>query len=228
VLKKFVKIMKAASGCVAIVMSCDLLAIQVKRMAEQTGIGIPEHALLMSCRDSFLCAMPQDLITAVCEPTFDMGFEAAGLLHSLLSGHGAPQRPILIEATKRVERVSTIDPSQDLLVAKARAFIRNNAYRVIKVSDVVAFLRVSRVTFERRFREEAGCTPGEEIRTVRLDAAQELLANSQGPIAEVALSCGFENSSQFSTFFRNRTGQTPTQFRNAARNRADYSSHGQK
>ncbi|MEG1380078.1 MAG: helix-turn-helix domain-containing protein, partial [Bacteroidales bacterium] len=43
--------------------------------------------------------------------------------------------------------------------------------------------------------------------------AKELLINSSLSISEIAYKLGFENISQFSTFFKSKEGATPSDFR---------------
>ncbi len=49
----------------------------------------------------------------------------------------------------------------------------------------------------------------------RIERAKQLLAGSELPLAEVALSVGFKNQSHFSTLFRKFTEITPKAWRNA-------------
>ncbi len=198
---------------VGIVTSCDLLAVALKRSIDRLGAKVPERIPLISARDSFHCAMSEDSITAICEPTYELGVEAARMMSMLLNGYDTPPRPVTVDATELNVRVSTVDPAADRLVVRAMTFIHDNASRGINVPDILAFLDVSRVTFERRFREAVGCSPGEEIRRVRLEHARNLLLKSDAPIAEISRDCGFDTPNRFSTFFRNGTGQTPTDFR---------------
>jgi AraC family transcriptional regulator len=47
----------------------------------------------------------------------------------------------------------------------------------------------------------------------RIAHARELLANSELPLAEIALHCGFLDQSRFTTTFRKLSGVTPGQYR---------------
>jgi len=49
----------------------------------------------------------------------------------------------------------------------------------------------------------------------RLAKAKKLLSTTSMPVGEVALSCGIEDVSYFSTLFRKHTGLTPSAFRNS-------------
>jgi transcriptional regulator GlxA family with amidase domain len=48
---------------------------------------------------------------------------------------------------------------------------------------------------------------------VRVNAAKEMLTERILSVAEIAEQCGFANTSHFTRFFREKTGQTPAAFR---------------
>jgi LacI family transcriptional regulator len=72
---------------------------------------------------------------------------------------------------------------------------------------------MSRRGLELGFKRCLGRTIHDEITRVRIDAARNLLAMTDLPIAEIALRCGFEWGSTLSSVFRRVTGTTPRTFR---------------
>lgn len=72
----------------------------------------------------------------------------------------------------------------------------------------VTLQRLSRLT-KRLF----GLTPGQLITKIRIAAASRMLMDSQSPIAEIAIACGYYDQSAFTRTFRSATGVTPTEFR---------------
>ncbi len=70
---------------VAIVTSCDLIAVGVSQLVQHAANDLGLSALI-SCRESLLCGMPDDSITAVQEPSYELGLEAARIMESLLNG----------------------------------------------------------------------------------------------------------------------------------------------
>ncbi len=66
--------------------------------------------------------------------------------------------------------------------------------------------------FRRRFREYLGCPPHDFLLKCRLEQAIRLLHDEAMNIKEIAYRCGFENASDFSRFFRKRTGFTPSSY----------------
>jgi AraC family transcriptional regulator len=67
--------------------------------------------------------------------------------------------------------------------------------------------------FSRMFKRSTGLAPHQYLGNIRLDRAKRLLTEGRVPIIEIAYEVGYSNPSQFSAFFRKRTGLSPTQFR---------------
>ena len=72
------------------------------------------------------------------------------------------------------------------------------------------------VHLTRAFRQCYGCAPGEYARQRRIDRACVELAESDRPIAAIALDAGFSSPSHFATAFRRATSMTPRGYRIAA------------
>jgi AraC family transcriptional regulator len=73
------------------------------------------------------------------------------------------------------------------------------------------------VTLARAFRRAFGCTVGEYVRSLRIEHATRQLADTDLPLAEIALAAGFSDQSHFSNLFRRHNGLSPFQFRRAVR-----------
>ncbi len=67
------------------------------------------------------------------------------------------------------------------------------------------------------FRRHLDMTVYAYIRAERLRKSQELLANSDASIQDIAELIGFRSGANFATAFRQRTGKTPSAFRNHSR-----------
>jgi AraC family transcriptional regulator len=70
------------------------------------------------------------------------------------------------------------------------------------------------------FKRSTGLAPHQYLGDLRLERAKRLLADGRTPIIEIAFEIGYANPSQFSSFFRKRTGLSPTEFRRTAGLRA--------
>ncbi len=75
------------------------------------------------------------------------------------------------------------------------------------------------VHLSRTFRKFYRCTPGEYLRSIRIDFACKELRTTDLDIAEVALQSGFSDQSAFAKSFKRTTGSTPGEFRKVFRSR---------
>jgi AraC-like DNA-binding protein len=67
----------------------------------------------------------------------------------------------------------------------------------------------------RRFQKVVGSSPMNWLRRERMNAAKRLLVQTDTPISEVALCCGYPDPLHFSREFRRVTGLSPTAFRDS-------------
>lgn len=72
---------------------------------------------------------------------------------------------------------------------------------------------MSRYHFSRVFKESMGLSPINYIVRQRIERAKKLLAETDLPIADIALQAGFSGQSHFTTFFSKLVGLTPRSFR---------------
>jgi AraC family transcriptional regulator len=75
---------------------------------------------------------------------------------------------------------------------------------------------LSQLVFAQRFTAQYGETPYKFVIRQRVDHARRLLAESDLPIAEVALRAGFCSQSHLSDVFKRMVGETPASFRRAS------------
>jgi AraC family transcriptional regulator len=87
----------------------------------------------------------------------------------------------------------------------------------LRMSDLAAEAGVHPVYLARAFRQRYDCSPAEYARRLRVEAASELLARSDVPLAQVALSAGFSDQSHLAHQFRRMVGVSPGRYREVAR-----------
>lgn len=207
---RFIQWLRDLDRPAAICCTRSSVAAAIVHFSHQAGLSIPDDIALVSCEESLLAE--QMGITVARHNYENAGFEAARMLCEIL--RGASPEPMSVAGASIVRRGTT-----DRLAAlpedirTAQEYIREHSCNGINVKDVMQTQKVSRVTFERRFKEYTGQTPGAEIRRIRIEKAEDLLKETQIPVAEVASKCGFEGSSRFSLFFRKRTGLSPSEYR---------------
>ncbi|MEK0447923.1 MAG: hypothetical protein RL088_191 [Verrucomicrobiota bacterium] len=81
----------------------------------------------------------------------------------------------------------------------------------------IAHLSVSQL--QREFGRLFGMTPMEYLIRVRLLVARRQMEETDEPIGNIAISCGFHDQSHFARYFRSRVGMTPGEYRTKFRRR---------
>ncbi len=85
----------------------------------------------------------------------------------------------------------------------------------INIDELCRELRVSRFHFQRIFKKQMGINIYENIKSIRLQKASNLLlTHHSSTISEIALSCGYSSQSSFIRAFQKRFSMTPTEWRN--------------
>jgi AraC-like DNA-binding protein len=72
---------------------------------------------------------------------------------------------------------------------------------------------LSRSALAERFRSAMGDTPLNHLRTLRMQKAMQLLAETRQTLEQVAQAVGYQDAFGFSKVFKRTTGQSPRQFR---------------
>ncbi len=107
-----------------------------------------------------------------------------------------------------------LNPVSDMRVHKAVHFIEQRIDDFPSVSSIAAHVGVSPRQLERIFKSSLNMTPAALHRMMRLQYGKWLITNTRESITDIALGCGFADSSHFSREFKLLFGQTPRVFRN--------------
>ena len=105
----------------------------------------------------------------------------------------------------------------------AETYLADSFDQSIAISDVARAAGVHPVHLARGYRRWLGTTPGERLRTRRLERAADLLMLGRVPIGEIALRAGFCDQSHLNRQFRLAYGVTPGEFARLCGRRADVS-----
>ena len=87
----------------------------------------------------------------------------------------------------------------------------------IRLADLARVAGLSRMHFAAQFKAAAGCRPHDFVLQHRIEAAKEMLTDTDLPLVEVALSTGFQTQSHFSGVFKKLVGETPARWQRAQR-----------
>jgi AraC-like DNA-binding protein len=100
---------------------------------------------------------------------------------------------------------------------RSLAHIAAHLDRTIRIGELAELAKISHSYFTRAFKATFGCAPQVFILDRRIAQAKELMLNTDEPLCEVALACGFSDQSHMSRIFRRLTGDSPNAWRCAQR-----------
>ena len=102
-------------------------------------------------------------------------------------------------------------PSQKF--KKVIEHIQDHLGENIEIPELARLCFLSDSEFRKRFRDQFRFSPREFILRARLKVASKMLINTDEPIIEVSLKCGFSDQSYFTRQFSKFIGKTPKQYR---------------
>ena len=127
----------------------------------------------------------------------------------------APARLVRFGAAHVVRRNSTVKfRRRDEAVLKAVEYVRLHACAKLSAADVCALIGGSRRQAEYRFAKLVGVSIGEQIRSVRIARAKELLLRRGISIESIYVECGYESASSLRRAFKKATGLSLRDWRN--------------
>lgn len=93
-------------------------------------------------------------------------------------------------------------------------FIQQYYPEPVSLRQIASAANVSKSECIRAFKTRLGTSPIDYLIEYRIAKAMEMLDGSDLPISSIANECGIGNASYFTKIFRQRTGLTPTGYRN--------------
>jgi LacI family transcriptional regulator len=203
---------------VAVLAENDAYALELAELCHQRGLRVPEQVALLGVDDTdILCSFGHPPLSSVALPLQRIGFEAAALLRRLLAGEAAPKTTLLPPVGVTTRHSTDVLAIEDVDVAEAVRFIRENIHEPIGVDHVLRHVTVSRRALERRFRTILNRSPLDEIRRARIALAKELLTGTDLSMPQVAKRCGFLSAERLAVVFHSDVGIPPTAFRRQSR-----------
>lgn len=96
-------------------------------------------------------------------------------------------------------------------------YVEEHYTEPIRIDDIAALTFYSKSHFMKFFKEHMGMGFIEYLNDYRLTMAARMLSTETLPVLEIAADSGFENLSYFNRLFKRKYGQTPGEYRRAAR-----------
>jgi AraC family transcriptional regulator len=93
-------------------------------------------------------------------------------------------------------------------------------------ADLCALVNLSESYFSRLFRRTFGKTPHAFVTWRRVELAAQYMLQTEAPLSEIALRCGFSDQSHLCRHFRQIIGRTPAAWRRAHGGESGADQHG--
>jgi len=100
-----------------------------------------------------------------------------------------------------------------VIVGAAKRLIADNLATLPTLAEIARSVGTYREKLSQLFREQTGMTVFSFIREERILRGMQLLKETEMDVQDIALLIGFNNAGNFATAFRERTGATPSAYR---------------
>ena len=187
----------------------DEVSNHIRGICRSKKWRVPNDIALVGVdNDESICESAHPRLSSVLADNEQMGFLAAQLLAERIDSPNLEPARRTVPPLMVVRRESTRPyraPNEN--VAQALELIRDKACEGLRARDVIAVMKGARRTAEMRFREATGHSILEEIISVRMLRAKELLmSDSTRPIKIVAQMCGYASETAFRKVYTARLG----------------------
>jgi AraC family transcriptional regulator len=113
------------------------------------------------------------------------------------------------------QRKTRLMPNGCEWLSKVTEILHDKFQQPITLSELAMAASVHPVHLARAFRKRYLCSVGDYLRKLRIEAACHALLNTDTPIVEIALRCGFSDQSHLCRTLKQYTGMSPRSFRTA-------------
>ena len=187
------------------------------RVLAESGIAVPEQAMVMGGSGNALSAYQFPSLTTVRLPFFSLGRAAALQVHRLLTGADIPSErvPVLsVVARDSTNRDSTI---KDTVIRKAIRRVEQKKKRIPTVDELARYCQVHRSVLLTHFNRHLGMTPKEWLLNQSMQRAIQLLTDTEETLEKIARRCGYQQSTSFIYRFKKYFSVTPERYRQQCR-----------
>ena len=137
---------------------------------------------------------------------------------------GTPESVFYLKYVRPLlENGPSMSSVQDERLKKMLTWLHQNLDKNISVAEIAQTANICPRECQRIFQQYLHYSPIEYLQRIRVFHAAELLTDSDCPITDIALNCGFSNPSYFSKQFKTIMGSRPREYRAASHNRIPIS-----
>jgi AraC-like DNA-binding protein len=126
------------------------------------------------------------------------------------TGHALPLYPIGPQLLTGIPSRGGLPPR---VLRRVREYIAAHLQQNISIQMLADVAGLSMFHFARTFKQSEGVTPHRFLLQSRLRRVQELLANTELPLSQIAIAAGFSDQSHCARRFREFVGITPRRYR---------------
>jgi signal transduction histidine kinase/DNA-binding response OmpR family regulator len=204
--------------------SCDLIISDIM-MPEMSGLEFCEQVK----QNPVTCHLPVILLTArSSQDQKNEGYEAGAdayipkpfqLQHllvrikSLLDTRRRMKEAVQSNVFSLPQDGTYLDEDKQLLSSLVRFVEENMENTELEAADLERFANLSKMQLYRKLKTLASMSPGEFIRTIRLQKAAHMLQHTNLTVNEIFYQTGFNNQSYFFREFKKQFGQSPGEYR---------------
>lgn len=195
---------------------------EVLEACRDAGLRVPDDIAVIGVdNDELVCDFSRPGLTSIDPGAEGIGYEAAKLLDRMMKGKKPPSRTVILPPVRVVERESTrLVALDDTDLKQFVELLRGEAFSGKTIQELTRDARLSRSSLQRRFVEQFGHSPKEEVIRLRSEMAKKLLFETDQSIGEVSTACGFSHVKHLCRLFRMRVGMRPTDYRRLSRKKA--------
>lgn len=210
------KIVKTLNYPTGIMCNSDLEADNLINICLEQKISVPQQVSIIGVKSDDIIGesgiIPISCVDANC---FELGYQSAKLLDSLMNGEKKPTDTLLIKPKEIIVRQSSdIMAVSHPQVLAAIKFTKENFHTTINVEDVVRHVSISQRQLNKLFKKFLGHSILKELTNLRLEKAKRMLIETDEKIKFIALDCGFSNSHRMNIIFHRELKYSPKEFRN--------------
>ncbi len=101
----------------------------------------------------------------------------------------------------------------EIQIKQAKLIIFENMHNALLQEDISKKIGMGYSLYRKKFKEYTGISPAQYQINLRINKAKDLLITSDQSLKEIAQSIGFESIDYFFRLFKQKTGFTPSDFR---------------
>ena len=106
-----------------------------------------------------------------------------------------------------------VQNTKSIIIKNVLDYVEQNYSEQISLQNMADYIHISKEYLCRVFNIMSDTTPVEYLNRYRIKQSTYLLIHTDRSIADIALSCGFNNSSYYNKLFLRYMGCTPTKYR---------------